>query len=173
VNDKAIKKKPLPERIAGLDVKTSYRDIRDGIGACGAPTLTDQDIAAALGMVKTRLGPFPPMALETYFGSTLRHERRLREKWSDLHEQADMSTTSRIICRFSAAIAIRQFAGIVHSTTDMAEYSYLLVSRPRDFAQAVQLVLDWLEVLKSEGLTELRKCCREGRATLDSRVNTA
>lgn len=162
------RKRPMAERIAALDVKSSYRDIRDGIGPGGVASMTDQDIAAALGMVKSAIGIWPVFAVETYFGSTLRHERRLRDRWSDLRERSDDTRTARILSRFSCAIAIRQFAGIVHVEGDMAEYAYLMVLRPIDFRKSVNDVLAWLEELKSEGLTELRKKCRETRAALDS-----
>jgi len=171
--DSADKKKPMAERIAGLQCKTSFRDIRDGIGRGGTPELTDQELAAALGMVKTAIGPWPVFALETYYGSNLRYERRLRDEWSNMRETADMSRDRRILIRFSAAIAIRQFAGIVHIQSDMAEFSYLMALHPREFRKAVDGVLSWLEQLRETGLEELRKKCRQVRADIDDSKKTA
>lgn len=160
------KRRPVAERIAGLDVKSSYRDIRDGLSGLGgtsAAKLTDQCIAGALGMVKTRRGALAVWALETYYGSTLRHEQALRMKWADKVEHNTDSAGERIRLRFSFAIAVRQFAGIPHSPSDMAEYSYLMFQRPKDFAERVSAVLAWLEDARADGLSELRKCLAESR----------
>ena len=102
------KKRPAAERIAGLDVRSSYRDIRDGIGsgATGGARISDQDIAAALGMVKTRCGKGPVWALETYFGSNLRHEHQLRALWADKTEHHSDEAEDRIRNRFACAIAV-------------------------------------------------------------------
>jgi hypothetical protein len=158
------KRRPMAERIAGLDVKTSFRDIRDGVGGTSGAKLTDQDLAAAMGMVKTRRGSTVVLALETYYGSTLRHEQALRAKWADHSEHNTDVAGERIRNRFSAAIAIRQFAGIRHAQSDMAEYSYLMFQRPKDFEKRVSDVLAWLEDMRATGLSELRKCLAESRA---------
>jgi hypothetical protein len=167
------KKRPLGERIAGLDPKTSFRDIRDGIGSGGAPELTDQDLAAALGMVKTKLGALPVMALETYYGSALRFEQRLCDAWGDKDEHGDMSRDARILSRFSAVIAVRQFAGLKQVDVEMARYAYLMFSKPAEFRRAVDNVLAWLEELRAEAERELRKKCSEPRAPLDSQKTAA
>lgn len=158
------KRRPVEERIAALDVSGSFRDIRDGIGPGGPPDLTAQDIAAALGIVKSREGRLTVLVLETYYGSSLRHEQSLRSAWSDHHETADQTKAARILSRFSCAIAVRQFAGIKHVETDMAEYSYLMALRPAEFRRAVDDVLAWLEDYRASGLTALRKAVRNPRA---------
>lgn len=158
------RKRPLAERIAGQDCKTAYRDIRDGLGGSRSIGLTDQDIAAALGMVRASCGKLPVYALETYYGSTLRYESALRGEWLDNIEHHTDDAGLRIRKRFTAAIAVRQFAGIVHQTSDLSEYSFLMFMRPRDFQRQVSDVLAWLEKLKAEGLGELRKKLAESRA---------
>lgn len=167
------KKRPVAERIAGLDIKTAYRDVRDGIGGSGAASLTDQDIAAALGMVKTRAGKLPVLALETYFGSTLRHETALRAAWADKTEHHTDPADARIRNRFSCAIAVRQFAGVLHAESEIMEYAHLMCSRPIDFTRRVNEVLSWLEEKRAEGLTELRKCLSESRQDREAKKNAA
>lgn len=167
------KKRPLGERLAGQDCKTAYRDIRDGIGGSRSVGLSDQDIAAALGMVRASCGKFPVYALETYYGSTLRYEAQLRGEWLDTVEHHTDEPGARIRKRFSAAIAIRQFAGIVHTTGDMAEYAFFMFQRPKDFQRQLDEILSWLEELRAEGLGELRKKLAEPRAPLDTTSKTA
>lgn len=167
------RKRAMGERIAGLDAQSSYRDVRDGIGGGGGPRLSNQDIAAALGMVKTRAGKAPVWALETYFGSTLRFEHQLRGLWADKTEHHTDPAEGRIRNRFACAIAVRQFAGAHHAAAEVQEYAHLMCQRPVDFTKRVNEVLAWLEGQRAVGLTELRKCLAENRAVVDKRPEPA
>ena len=163
------KKRPVAERIAGLDIKSSYRDVRDGIGGGrSVMSLSDQDLAAALGFVRLGVGNLPVLALETYYGSSLRHEQALRTKWLDHRENFGDAKEERIRVRLVTSIAIRQFAGIVHPTSFLAEYGFFLLLKPNELQNRMNEVLAWLEALRDEGLQELRKTLAESRAPLDN-----
>lgn len=156
------------EKIARLDVKSSFRDIREGIGGPRNLQLdmTDQDIAAALGMVSTALGKPTVWALETYYGSHVRHENQLRRAWADESETIDDKPDDRIRNRIAAALAIRQFAG---GTFDLREWSDLTNCKTAEFDRNVNRVLAWLEALRDTGLECLRKKMAEHRAAVDAR----
>ena len=156
------------EKIARLDVKSSFRDIREGIGGRRNLQLdmTDQDIAAALGMVSTALGKPTVWALETYYGSTTRHEHSLRRAWADESEHHSDPADERIRNRIAAALAIREFAG---GKFDLREWSLLTDCKAAEFQRNVVRVLAWLEELRDTGLESLRNKLAEHRAAVDSR----
>lgn len=160
------KARPLAERIPGLDARSSYRDIRDGIGRGATRGLSDQDLAAALGMIRNEAtikgGNKTPRscvwALETYYGSSLRHEHALRAAWAEHSERTSDPIEDRIRNRVAAAVAIRQFAGGSPSSPDWA---HMVAMGTKEFDRNVWRVLSWLEEHREGGLAALRRICAE------------
>jgi len=66
------KRRPIEESIASCYGRGGYHDIREGIGTSPAK-VTTQDIAAALGIVKTRCGEIAAKVLETRYACTVEH----------------------------------------------------------------------------------------------------
>lgn len=169
----AERRKGGGEKIARLDVKSTYRDIRDGIGGNRANQLetSDQDIAAALGLVRLSVGKAPVLVLETFYGSHVRHEAALRRLWADFSEQPSDPAEARIRNRVAAALAIRQFAGA--SPSGMSEWGELMAQDPTQFKKLVNRVLSWLEEQRGIGMNSLRKKMAEHRASVDARKKRA
>lgn len=155
------KKRPMAERIAGLDVKSSFRDIREGIGGTSYGAFTDQDIAAALGLVKIAAGKLPVWALETYFGSSLLHEHRLRAAWAEHSETPDDLAESRIRNRVAAALAIREFAGAETPASLLLEWAVLTAQPIERLRRNANEVSAWLESHRGEGLKHFKRAARE------------
>lgn len=156
------KRKPIEERIAALFGKTAYRDIRDGVGGSRNATLTDEDIAAQLGYIIREHGPTVAFALETYYGSTLMHERELRLAWEKhcrtIEARPDYDTV--VLGRMGCALAVRQFAGIEYTTSSMAEYAWIICVRRQTLQTATLLAESWLDELWQTGLHMLREGLR-------------
>jgi hypothetical protein len=151
------KRRPLAERIAGLDAKSSFRDIREGFGGTTGAKVTDQDIAAALGVVKTRCGKLAAYALETYYGSILLHEHHLRAAWVEQNEDKAGDNADRIRNRIAAALAIREFAGAANPASLLAEWG-LMVDEPEErLRKRIRGVLAWLESVRGDAYREFVK----------------
>lgn len=154
----AEKRRPLVERIAGLDTKSSFRDIRDGIGGSSSyDSISDQDIAAALGVVKSKIGSIPVQALETYYASTLMHEHRLRAAWAEYSERPDDDNANRIRNRIAAALAIREFAGFASPSSLLAEWGVITDEPEISVRRRVAAVLSWLEGLRADAYGRFKK----------------
>lgn len=156
------KRKPISERVAELFGKTAYRDIRDGIGGgTFAPSMPR--IAAELGMIQQRRGELVIQALETYYGSTLTHERSLRRGW-DAHCKAvepRPEYETAVLARMGCALAVRKFAGLGYGKEALAEYAWLIDVPERALALAIFVAEDWLNELVSTGLQCLRDSMAE------------
>lgn len=155
------KRRPISERVAELFGKTAYRDIRDGIGGgTFAPSMPR--IAAELGMIQQRRGELVIQALETYYGSTLAHERALRRGW-DAHCKAveprpDYETA--VLARMGCALAVRKFAGLDYSPSAVTEYAWIIKQRRESLEVAILLAEDWMDELWQAGLDDLRAAFR-------------
>lgn len=156
------KRKPIEERIAALMGKTSYCDIREGFGG-SARGLSDQDVAAALGLVVKAQGSLAVKVLETHYGSTLIHLEALLRAW-DEHEHVKGATREHVaLTRFGGELAIRELASIRYGTPQLAHYAYLLQSRRESLQQRRDDAGRWLHNLRDNALLELRRCMRDGR----------
>lgn len=162
------------ERVAWMDVKSSYRDIRDGIGGGGGtPQFTAQDVAAALGWMAAkdedgrRHAPREAVwVLETYYGGSLRFEHRLRSLWAEQSESPGDPTEDRIRNRVAAALVIRSFAG---AKFDSEAWSDLMHENPKAFACRVRAVGMWLDDLLDQGQRALSRALEEGSARKGAR----
>lgn len=155
------KRRPPEERIAALMGKGAYVDFRQGLGGTHALRLTDQDIAAGLGMVANTHGRTAILVLETYYGSTLLHEKVLQRTWEDRERQKGDTREQVVLTRFGGALAIRKFAGATIGTTHYAEYAYLIYSRRELLQNRVNEAVSWLEGERDAALRALRKILRE------------
>ncbi|UHQ21909.1 hypothetical protein LVB77_14670 [Lysobacter sp. 5GHs7-4] len=153
------KKRPIEERVAAMLGRSAYADLREGTGGTCPLQIRDQDIAAALGWVSQKVGKLAPLALETYYGSTLVHQNTLMRAWEE--KEGGQTREQLSLTRLSGALAVRELAGAKHCTTAYAEYAYLIVSRREVLQQRVRAAGAWLEDLKSTGLRELRAKLRD------------
>lgn len=153
------KAKPVQERIAALFGRTSYFDPRDGAGGTSPTSIRHSDVAAALGYVAREKGRIAALVLETHYGSTLAHERELSKAWEAHVNVREYGAV--VLTRFAGALAIRQVAGITHTTTQYAEYAYLLFSRREALQQRVDEARRWLMTVHDEALGEFRRVLRE------------
>lgn len=161
------KRRPTVERIAGLSAKSSYRDIRDGIGGGGRSFggIDDQDIAAALGLVQLSAGKLPVLTLETYYGSSLLHEHKLRAAWAEHSEQPTDPIDARIRNRIAAALAIREFAGAPTPDSLLEEWGTLTVQNAENVRRNVRAVLSWLESHRSHGYSRFKAAMADVQET--------
>lgn len=153
------KKRPIEERIAAMIGRTAYSDLREGTGGTSPARIRDQDIAAALGMVSREVGKLAPLVLETYYGSTLIHQRALTRAWEE--QQGCTVRDEIVISRMAGALAVREMAGVRHCSTEYAEYAYLIFSRREALQDRVKAAGAWLDGIRSAGLAELRRCLRD------------
>lgn len=158
------KRRPIEERIASLMGKSSFCDIREGVGGTGTPRLTDQDVAAALGMVTERKGRLHCLALETHYGSTLIHLESLLRAWDEREHVVGQPREATVLTRFGCELAIRELASIQYGTPQLAHFAFLIVSRRESLQKRKDDATSWLNGMVGEALTELRSCLREHRA---------
>lgn len=152
----ADKKRPIEERIAALMGKSAYRDLRDGFSAAGAPALTDQDVAAAIGAAAHLVGRAGVMALETYYGSTLLHQAALLRAWEDSQRKEGDTREEIVLTRFGGALAIQQMAGSKVPSSAYSEYAYLIFSRREKLEARVRAAGAWLDEQRFEALREMK-----------------
>lgn len=151
------KRRPTEERIAALMGRSCYVDLREGLGGTTGAKLTDQDIAAGLGMVASVHGKTAMQVLETYYASTLMHERALQAAWEERERKKGDTREAIVLMRFAGALGIRQFAGVVIPSTQFGEYAYLIFSRRDTLQKRVGTVLSWLEGERDTAVRELRQ----------------
>lgn len=154
------KKKPIEERVAGMLTKSAYRDIRDGFGGSTPADLTDQHIAAAVGMVNTKLGKIAGMVLETHFGSTLMHLDPLLRAWEESQPRSKVREQV-VLTRFGGELAIRELATTRYGAPALARYAYLICSRRERLQQRVDDANRWLNDLCGNALYEFKRCIRD------------
>ena len=154
------KRKPISERVAEMFGKTAYRDIRDGVG--GGFTLSIPTVAAQLGMIQQRRGELVVQALETYYGSTLAHERALRRGWDDACRRGNPTLTNdaAVLQRMGGALAVRRFAGLDYSGEALADYAWIIRVRRDDLKAAIHRAEGWMDELWMTGLADLRSGIR-------------
>lgn len=155
------KRKPIEERIAALLGKSSYVDLRDGLGGTCPLRIRDQDIAAALGWVSQRVGKLGPLVLETHYGSTLIHKPAIRQAWEERERKPGQTREQVVVTRFAGELATRQLASFKYTSTDYAELSYLIFSRRETLQLRVRDAASWLDGIRDTALVEMRRSLRE------------
>lgn len=141
MSDKANKARPRIERLARMEGSTSFRDLREGFGA-GRVELTDQDIMAAIGMIRRLLPkanpddegkPDPddigPECLETYFGSSARHRRKIVQRYMRATHSEHEPHDRLVARRFGATLAAQQLAGVKFTRGQWTEFAWLVCCR--------------------------------------------
>jgi hypothetical protein len=154
------KRKPIVERLAALMGKTGFRDLREGFGG-SIKGLTDQDVAAALGLAQIQTGEIVVKALETFYASTLIHEHDLLRTWDSRNR--GLSYEATVLSRFGAALAVRRFAGaaIHYPQAEIAAYAWMIKVRREVLERSIRDVEDWLDSMMEEGKKQLRNALRE------------
>lgn len=149
MSDKANKRRPVEERIGALQGRGSFCD---GQGFGGLPSLTDQDVAAALAMIRKKrnlLGDAPDIApelLEAYYGSTDQHRAVLRAAYLRQHPLAMPGDAQRVPCRrMAASIAAQMVAGVPYSRGQQAEYAYICHVRLETMREEIADAFAWFQ----------------------------
>lgn len=151
----------VEKRVAKLFGRTAYRDIRDGFGGSQTADLTDQDVAAALGMVVQRRGRIAALVLETHYGSTMMHARTLSREWAG-RECRPGDTYQRItLTRLAGETAIRELAGYRYGATEFEELAWLAQSRRDALQQRHKEAAGWLADILDAALRDLRRTLRD------------
>lgn len=149
------------ERIARLMGSTAYRDIREGFGGSVPATLTDQDIAAAVGMVNTRLGRHAGMVLETHFCGSDIHLDALMRVWEGLQSERMVTREDIVLTRFSAELAIRELGSQKYGTPQLSRFAYLIHSRRERLQARMDDCKAWLLETLDEATIAFRSTVRE------------
>lgn len=154
MSDKADKRKPLAESIAVLFGASSFRCEFGGSGFNG--DMPKEAIVRALGWVQQTQGSLPVWCMETYYASTLRHERPLmRSRLAAIGESKDAH--DKAIDRFTTALAIRSLAGQRYTPAMMEEYDYLLCCRKGRVRAQMATSEAWFNDHLSRGLREFKE----------------
>jgi hypothetical protein len=148
MSDKAEKRKPIAERIARLAGVSSFKDPRQGGG--GIPDLTDLDIAAALGMVRSIMRKqgdayeIGPEILETHYQGSLRHRGLLRAAYlRACPPKADKGYGAIVTRRMGATLGVRMLAGAAFGRSEQAEYAYLCYTRLETMRTELDAAAGW------------------------------
>jgi hypothetical protein len=157
-SDKADKRRPMIERVAALMGGTAFRD---SAGRSGMPKFTDQDVAAALGMVQIQRGEIMIKALETYYASTLMHEIELRRAWDRRAE--GRAHDEIVLSRLASAIGIRQVAGAAFGRSEILDYAWMIHTRRERLEDAVRDVVQWMESMRQTATTDVLRSLRGQR----------
>jgi hypothetical protein len=163
------KKRPITERIASLMGKGAYCDAREGFSmATTRFGLSDQDLAAALGMVAAAKGSLAVKVMETHYGSSLLHLEALLRAWDEHeHDRAkDHGGRTRdevCLTRFGGELAIRELASIRYGTPQLAHFAYLLQSRRETLQLRKDDAFNWLREQLFMAEAELHEVVREKR----------
>lgn len=164
------KKRPITERIASLLGKGAYCDAREGFSiATTRFGLSDQDLAAALGMVASTKGGLAVKVMETHYGSSLLHLEALLRAWDEHeHDRAKANGGGRTreetcLARFGGELAIRELASVRYGTPQLAHFAYLIQSRRETLQMRKDDAFNWLRGLLFEAEAELHEVVREGR----------
>jgi hypothetical protein len=157
-SDKADKRRPMIERVAALMGGTAFRD---SAGRSGMPKFTDQDVAAALGMVQVERGEIVIKALETYYASTLLQEVELRRAWDRTGE--GRSHEEIILRRLAAAIGIRQVAGAAFGRSEILDYAWMIHARRERLEGAIASVVQWMDAMRQTATADVLRSLRGSR----------
>lgn len=148
--DTAEKAKPKEERLARMEGTTAFRNPKDGFG--GMIDLTDQDVMAAVAASRRTIlsttgeciadpKDVGPECLETHFGSTQMHRRKLvRVYLATLPEQPIVRVIAR---RLAASLAAQQLAGVKFMRSNWEEFAYLANTRRDVFEGYAHEALTW------------------------------
>lgn len=163
------KKRPITERIASLLGKGAYCDAREGFSmATTRFGLSDQDLAAALGLVAIATGPLAVKVMETHYGSSLIHLEALLRAWDEHHhnwwkERGGRTREETCLARFGGELAIRELASVRYGTPQLAHFAYLLQSRRETLQLRKDDAFNWLRGLLFLAEAELHEVVREKR----------
>lgn len=152
MSDKTLKGRPIAERIAKMLGETSFRDGQSGRGLA---EVSHTDVVTALGWVQQQEGMSVVQAMETHYGSTLRHEDALRRAWST-HAGEPAKRHQRAVFRFCGALAVRKLAGAHYSSFDHTLYARLLVTERETIADNIDRPLRWYYELVDTGFRAFR-----------------
>jgi hypothetical protein len=170
MSDKADKQKPIAERIARLAGVTSFKDPRQGGG--GIPDLSDIDIAAALGMVRSIMrkhgdaAEVGPEVLETHYQGSLKHRNILRAAYlRACPPPKEKGYVAVVVRRMAATLGVRMLAGAVFGRPEQTEYAYLCYVRRETLESEMALAARWYLDRLDEAYPAFMEACHEARET--------
>jgi hypothetical protein len=149
------------EKVARMFGKTTYKDFRQGFAQVNCLDADpDSDIKVALGIVQHRHGHTALMALETFYASTLDHERELRRAWDTFCGVPD-DPQRYPIRRLGCSIAIREHAHVPMSQREVKEWAWMLHTRSETVDAAIRAAMIWLENLTTAATATFVATLRE------------
>lgn len=167
MSDKTLRGRPVVERIARLFGGSSFCDPRGGTG--GIPELSDQDIAAALGMVRTVLKEdddckakdyeIGAEVLETYYAGTQRHRSVIRAAYLRHNPLKKANESALIARRMGATLAVQMLAGMKYSRFQEVEYAYICRIRLETLRAEVRDAHSWYLDRLNESFKGFMKAC--------------
>lgn len=155
------KTKPIEERIARMFGRTSYCDLRDGVGG-GAPDLSTSDVAAAVGMVAQAIGVHAIMALETACAGTDVHFDALQRAW--VVHRAPVGEKDLRRYRWGVYFALLDLKGQRVSRTLVEAIAYNNQMRRATLDDETKEAGHWLSGLRDEAIRQLRWVVRDEEA---------
>jgi hypothetical protein len=165
MSDKADKRKPIAERIAQLGGRGSFCNPRDGSG--GIPTLTDQDIAAALGMVRHILkecgnpSEIGAEVLATHYQATTKHRHVLRAAYLRANPVAqEKGYPAIVVRRMGATLGVHMLGGLTYSRRQEDEYAYLCHCRIATLQDEMDRAYRWFLDRLQEAHGAFMTACR-------------
>jgi hypothetical protein len=177
MSDKADKRVPIVERIAQLGGRSSFCDPRGGSG--GIPTLTDQDIAAALGMVRRILKEeenpceIGAEVLVTHYQATPKHRSVLRAAYLRANPVAsDKGYIAIVVRRMAASLGVHMLGGMVYSSAQEQEYAYLCYCRVATLRAEIDLAHRWYLDRLQDAHGAFMKACRQAHDSREAAERT-
>lgn len=153
------KKRSIEARVAALFGQTAYREVWQGGG--GAPELTVQDVAAAVGIVAHRLGRHAVMALETSLGRTEIHFEELGRAWEERMREQRPAERDFKAWRWGVFLALREMIGTPTSRTLFAQIAYNNQMRRESLEGSTDEARRWLCDLRDDARMELHMVLKD------------
>ena len=155
------KRRPVLERIGSMQGRSSTPD---GQGFGGLPTLTDQDVAAALAMIRKDrklVGDdkdIAPEILETYYGSTDTHRAVLRAAYLRANPVPGERVHVMAPCRrMAATLAAQMLAGRTFSRGNQQEFAFICHTRLETMREEIARAFAWYEGRASDAAPAFRR----------------
>jgi len=153
------KARPVHEKLARIEGSTSFRDLREGFG--GFANITQEDVMAALAMVRTHrtnVPPFGPEILSTYFGSSQTWRRMIVEGYLECNR---VNPKYIVAHRLAATLAAQVMAGVSFTAAADAEYAFIANIRVENLIALRKHALHWFDGVLEKAMPAFSEILRE------------
>lgn len=148
------KRRPTVERLAHLEGKSTFTDPREPRGTW--IDITDLDVMAAVAMSRMTTknangecvsdpSDVGPEILETYYGSTAKHRRRIATAYMAQEPNKPVTKHHAAVRRMAAMIAAQKLGGCHFDGAQWAELAWIVVCRKQEFMDLVASAMAWME----------------------------